>query len=192
MNIEKDKTALLIIDMQKAFVEPGAAHCIAGAKATVPAVSKAASMARSAGIPVFWIKRRYRKNGSDVEFTRYDSWLKGGRTMAPGSTGRNSEELAEGLEMMEDDYEIIKPRWSGFFQTELDMVLRRLGINTIILAGTTTPNCIRTTCYDGIALDYRTIILKDCCSSQTAEIQEANLKDMEAIGAELMETLEIQ
>ena len=192
MNIVKDKTALLIIDMQKAFVEPGAAHCIAGAKATVPAVSKAAGMARSAGIPVFWIKRRYRKNGSDVEFTRYDSWLKGGRTMAPGSTGRNSEELAEGLEMMEDDYEIIKPRWSGFFQTELDMVLRRLGINTIILAGTTTPNCIRTTCYDGIALDYRTIILKDCCSSQTAEIQEANLKDMEAIGAELMETLEIQ
>lgn len=192
MNIEKEKTALLIIDMQKAFVEPGAAHCIAGAKATVPAISKAAEDARKAGIPVFWIKRRYRADGSDVEFTRYDSWLKGGRTMAPGSKGINSEELASGLEMQEGDYEIIKPRWSAFFQTELDMVLRRLGINTILLSGTTTPNCVRTTCYDGIALDYRTIILKDCCSSQTDEIQQANFRDMESIGAELVETLEIQ
>ncbi len=186
MNIDKDKTALLIIDMQKAFVEPGAAHCIAGAKATVPSCAAAVAKARAEGIPVFWIRRQYREDGSDVEFTRYDSWLAGGKTMSPGSTGINSDELADGLEAKPGDYHIIKPRWSAFFQTELDLILRRRGINTILLAGTTTPNCIRTTCYDGIALDYRVILLRACCSSQTAEIQEANFADMERIGAEII------
>lgn len=186
MNSEYEKPALLIIDMQKAFVEPGAAHCIAGAAATVPAINRAAEEARKKGIPVFWIRRQYREDGSDVEFTRHDSWLKGGRTMAPGSSGLNSEELATGLHAEPGDYQIIKPRWSAFFQTELDMILRRLGIKTLFLAGTTTPNCVRTTCYDSIALDYRTVILSMCCSSATEEIQKANLLDMANIGAEIL------
>lgn len=176
-------SALLIIDMQKAFVEPGAAHCIKGARATVPAIMELAAEARVAGAPVIWIKREYREDGSDVEFTRRDAWLAGGRTMAPGSTGINSAELAEGLKAEPEDYEIIKPRWSAFCQTELDLILRRLGVDTVVLAGTTTPNCIRTTCYDAIALDYNTIVAERCCSSQNDEIQKANMEDMERIGA---------
>lgn len=183
MNLYNEKTALIIIDMQKAFVEPGAAHCIKGAKATIPAIMETAAEARKAGAPVIWIKREYREDGSDVEFTRKPAWLAGGRTMAPGSTGLNSAELAEGLVAEEGDYHIIKPRWSAFCLTELDLILRRRGIDTVVLAGTTTPNCIRTTCYDAIALDYKTIILDKCCSSQTDEIQRANMDDMERIGA---------
>lgn len=186
MNLNPSKTALLIIDMQKAFVEPGAAHCIKGAAATVPAIAEAVREARAKGVSVFWIKRQYREDGSDVEFTREDAWLAGGRTMAPGSHGLNSEELADGLSMEPGDYEIIKPRWSAFFLTELDLILRRKGIDTVVLTGTTTPNCIRTTCYDAIALDYRTYIIERCCSSQTEEIQKANMEDMARIGAVLI------
>ena len=186
MTAEKGKCALLVIDMQKAFVEPGAAHCIKDAKTTVPYCAQEIEKARQQGIPVFWIKRQYREDGSDVEFTRREDWLAGGRTMAPGSTGINSEELAEGLEQKPEDYEIIKPRWSAFFQTKLDLVLRRLGVDTVILIGTTTPNCIRTTCYDAIALDYHTIIIEKCCSSQSKEIQDANMADMERIGAVIL------
>lgn len=180
---EPQKTALLVIDMQKAFVSPGGAHCIKGASATVPACSQAVRSARDLGIPVFWIRRQYREDGSDVEFTRYDAWLSGGRTMAPGSKGDNSEELADGLTAEPGDYHIIKPRWSAFFQTELDLILRRKGIDTVILTGTTTPNCVRTTCYDAIALDYKTYIIESCCSSMTDEIQRANMADMRNIGA---------
>lgn len=186
MNLNPSKTALLIIDMQKAFVEPGAAHCIKDAAATVPAIAEAVREARAKGVSVFWIKRQYREDGSDVEFTREDAWLAGGRTMAPGSHGLNSEELADGLSMEPGDYEIIKPRWSAFFLTELDLILRRKGIDTVVLTGTTTPNCIRTTCYDAIALDYRTYIIERCCSSQTEEIQKANMEDMARIGAVLI------
>ena len=57
--IVPERTALLIIDMEKGFVEPGAALCIAGAKATVPAIARAADEARAAGIRVIWVKRIY-------------------------------------------------------------------------------------------------------------------------------------
>lgn len=186
MTMFHKNTALIIIDMQKAFVEPGAAHCIRQAKATVSACAEVISEAREAGAPIFWVKRQYLPDGSDVEFTRREAWLAGGRTMAPGSTGINSEELAEGLCREPGDYEIIKPRWSAFFQTKLDMMLRRLGVDTVVLIGTTTPNCIRTTCYDAIALDYETIIIERCCSSQTDEIQRVNMEDMERIGARII------
>ena len=56
----------------------------------------------------------------------------------------------------------------------------------LYLTGTTTPNCIRTTCYDGLSLDYNVGILTDCCSSNSEEIQQANMVDMANIGATLM------
>ncbi|MBR6652296.1 MAG: isochorismatase family protein, partial [Anaerotignum sp.] len=51
------------------------------------------------------------------------------------------------------------------------------------LTGTTTPNCIRTTCYDGLSLDYNILIIEDCCSSNTEEIQRVNMEDMARVGA---------
>lgn len=186
MNLFGKHTALLIIDMQKAFVEPGAAHCISGALETVPACAEVIRTAREEGSPVFWIRRQYLADGSDVEFTRIPAWEAGGRTMAPGSSGINSGEPAEGLLEEPGDYEIIKPRWSAFFQTKLDLMLRRLRVDTVVLIGTTTPNCIRTTCYDAIAMDYRTIVIEKCCSSETEEIQRVNMEDMERIGAEII------
>lgn len=64
--------------------------------------------------------------------------------------------------------------------------MRRLRIETVFLIGTTTPNCVRTTCYDAIALDYNVVVLPECCSSQTEEIQRVNLEDMERVGAKCM------
>ena len=88
------------------------------------------------------------------------------------------------------DYNIIKPRFSAFFQTELDLILRRLGVRTVILTGTTTPNCIRTSCYDGLSLDYNILIIEDCCSSNTEEIQRVNMEDMARVGAVIVSSEE--
>ena len=94
----------------------------------------------------------------------------------------------------QDEYDaghIIKPRYSAFFATGLDLILRRLGIRHLLLAGTTTPNCIRTTCYDAISLDYAVTVLSDCTSSKTPEIQESNLRDMANVGAVIVSSKEI-
>lgn len=182
------RSALILIDMENGFVDHRGGHCIQGAQATVPACARALDLARSKGIPVFFVKRIYRADGSDVELTRYAAWKAGGRACTPASQGPNSAQAPEGLRPQPGDYTIIKPRWSAFFQTELDLILRRLDVRTVLLAGTTTPNCVRTTCYDAIALEYNTIILTDCCSSQTEEIQRVNLEDMGRAGAVLMDS----
>ena len=74
--------------------------------------------------------------------------------MRPASRGLNGADVPEELRPQPGDYTIIKPRWSAFFGTELDLILRRLGVRTVILAGTTTPNCVRTTCYDAITWSW--------------------------------------
>lgn len=177
------KTAFLLIDMQYGFLSPDSPHCIAGAAATVPTCAKAIAIARAKAMPIFFIKRQYREDGSDVESTRYRAWNSPGGGMSPSDSGFGSPRE---LSPKKGDYTIIKPRWSGFFHTELDIILRRLGIRTLVLAGTTTPNCIRTTCYDANALDYNVVVLSDCTSSQTEEIQKANLEDMKRIGAAII------
>lgn len=186
------KTALLIIDMQKGFLNPASPCCIAGAEATVPACAAAAEFCRREGIPVFFITRRYRADGSDVEHSRYQAWAQGGKPLSPGCPEEISAEFPEALRPREGDYEIFKPRFSAFFQTELDLILRRLGVETVLLAGTTTPNCIRASCYDALSLDYNVVVLSDCTSSMTEEIQQANLRDMANVGARLLTLRELE
>ena len=176
-------TALVVIDMENAFISEESPLCIKNARASVPACGRVIRKARERDIPVFFVNRIYRKNGSDVEFTRYNSWAEGGRYLAPGSKGPLSIDVPEEFKPMEGDYTIVKPRFSAFFQTELDLILRRLGTKTVILTGTTTPNCIRTSCYDGLSLDYNILIIEDCCSSNTEEIQRVNMEDMARVGA---------
>jgi nicotinamidase-related amidase len=179
------RSALLVIDMENGFTDPRGSLCIPGAADTVDACARAAEIARSRGIPVFFVKRIYRRDGSDVELARAETWTAGGRACAPASRGPNSAQAPAALRPRPGDYTIIKPRWSAFFGTELDLILRRLDVRTVILTGTTTPNCVRTTCYDALALDYQVMLLTDCCSARTAEIQRVNLEDMERAGAML-------
>ena len=186
MKRSEERAALLVIDLERGFIDESSPLCIRGAAATLPACGQAIAYAREAGVPVFFIHRAYRANGSDVEACRYPGWQAGGKPLAPGSTGPGSVETPPEVTPQEGDYVVLKPRFSAFFQTELDLILRRLGVRTLYLTGTTTPNCIRTTCYDGLSLDYNVGILTDCCSSNSEEIQQANLVDMANIGATLM------
>ncbi len=186
MKRSEERAALLVIDLERGFIDESSPLCIRGAAATLPACGQAIAYAREAGVPVFFIHRAYRANGSDVEACRYPGWQAGGKPLAPGSAGPGSVETPPEVTPQEGDYVVLKPRFSAFFHTELDLILRRLGVRTLYLTGTTTPNCIRTTCYDGLSLDYNVGILTDCCSSNSDEIQQANMVDMANIGATLM------
>lgn len=178
--------ALLVIDLERGFLDETSPLCIRQAAETLPACARVIAHAHKSQIPVFFVTRTYRTNGSDVEATRYFHWRDGGKPLAPGSTGPGSVEIPPEITPQSGDYTIHKPRFSAFFQTELDLILRRLQVRTLYLAGTTTPNCIRTTCYDGLSLDYNVVVLTDCCSSNNADIQQSNLRDMSNVGAYLL------
>ena len=179
------KQALIMIDMQRGFLDSASPLCIPAAEGTVPTCAALIDRCHKAGVPVIYAVRHYRADGSDVERCRRGVWFAGGRPLSEVCPPEMSDAFPEEFTVEAGDYCIVKPRFSAFFSTQLDLLLRRLGVDTVILAGTTTPNCIRTTCYDALSLDYDVVVLSDCTSSVTDEVQSANLRDMARIGARI-------
>lgn len=184
--IDPRKAALIIIDMQHGFLDSSSALCVAGAAATVPACTRALNRARELGMPVFHAIREYAADGSDVEAARHRGWVEGGKPVSRACASPRTLDEYEPLAPQPGDRVIVKPRFSAFFATQLDLVLRRLGVGTVVLIGTTTPNCIRTTCYDALSLDYNVAVIEDCTSSRTPAVQAANIEDMAHIGAQML------
>ena len=185
------KSALLVIDMQNGFLSPRSPLFIAGAPATVPACARVIAHCRETGVPVIFVTRAYAADGSDVEKPRRAAFLAGGRPLTPGCEEEISAAMPEEFGADPGDYHIVKPRYSAFFHTGLDALLKDLRVGHVILAGTTTPNCIRTSCYDAISLDYDVTVLSDCTSSVTGEIQQSNLADMARAGARILRSEEL-
>ena len=184
--IEPARAAFLLIDMQNGFIDGASPLCIAGAAATVPACAHALAAAREHGLAVFHVRRAYAADGSDVEAVRWKAWAEGGRPLS--SADPMSLSCPSELAPAPGEPVVVKPSWSAFFGTDLDVLLRARGIGTLVLAGTTTPNCVRSTAYDGLARGFNVAVLRDATSSRSPEAQEANLADMEAAGIQLIHT----
>jgi nicotinamidase-related amidase len=172
-------TALFIVDMQNDFVSPNTSSCVSGAAATIPKLCEVLEFARKNKYFIFHIVREYRPDGSDVELTRMNNFLNNTKAAIPGTWGC---EIVKELTPLENEYRIVKPRFSAFMQTELEFILRRLAIKKILICGTQYPNCIRATAYDAICFDYDTTVITDATSAASLEIAKANIIDMKAVG----------
>jgi len=184
-DMNKPTSALIVIDMQNDFCLPDRVLCVRGALGCLPKVDQAVQSARSCGLPVFWVCREHDPSGCDIEITRQHFFENGGKgTCVRGTEGAA---LVTPLSIQPGDHYIPKKRWSAFFQTHLDMVLRRMQVCSVVLAGVQTPNCIRATAFDAVALDYpEVIVLSDATASKTEEVQRSNLSDMTDAGVTCM------
>jgi nicotinamidase-related amidase len=71
-------------------------------------------------------------------------------------------------------------------------MLRTLSVDTVFIAGIQTPNCIRTTVFDALALNYRTFLIEDAVAAQNEEIHHSNCRDMSVIGVGMVEVTDIE
>jgi len=179
--MEPKKYALIIIDMQNDFVLPGAPACIAGAYATIPRIKRLLDFFREKGWLVFHVVREYRADGSDVESARRSSFLEKKGYAVPGTKGC---EIVDDLAPMKGEYLVVKKRFSAFMNTELDLMLRRLGATHLVVCGTQYPNCVRATIFDALAYGYPVINIMDATSAQTRQIADANITDLKNIGVD--------
>lgn len=186
--MSSNKYALAIIDMQKDFVLPNSPCCIAGAYPTIPNVEIVLNYFRSNNLPVFHIVREYRDDGSDIEKFRFKDFIDGKKCAVPNTVGC---EIVDELKPIDGEYRIVKNRFSGFMNTELDLILRRLGITDLVVTGTQYPNCVRATIFDAIALGYDVTVITDAASAATKEIEEANIIDLKNVGVRCMLAKEI-
>ncbi|CAI8601262.1 unnamed protein product [Vicia faba] len=176
-----NQTALLVIDMQKDFIEDGSPMLVKGGKDIVPNVIKAVEVARKRGILIVWVVREHDPLGRDVELFRRHLYTAG--KVGPTTKGSEGAELVDGLVIREGDFKLVKTRFSAFFSTHLHSVLQREGINSLVITGVQTPNCIRQTVFDAVALDYQHVtVLFDATAAATPDIHLANVIDMKNIG----------
>lgn len=182
--------AVLVIDMQNDFVLPGAVLCVAGAQATIPTIQDLLAHGRAKGWHIVHVIREHRYSGCDVDMPRVPLFADGKQGYCvPGTKGW---EIVAGLEPQQGDIIVSKRRNSGFFQTELDLVLRRLGVKTVVLAGTQYPNCVRGIAVDAMSYDYNTVVCTDACSAKTPEVAEANIFDMQNMGITCIPLAEVK
>lgn len=146
-------TALLVIDVQRQFTEPDGVFPVAGMDEIVDKTVAFAALARAKGAPVIWVQQSMRPQvGLGRATQRY------GRSDAHQGPGI---ELDPRLNPLPEDILLVKWRQSAFYMTDLDLMLRRLGVDRVLIAGITTNVCVIATAKDASERDYETIVLHD-------------------------------
>lgn len=196
--VDRVKTALVIIDMQNAFLRSGATLESPAGREVVPNVNKLTTACREAGIPVIWVVSKFRSEAEWGLISRFEPG-------SPVGTERKTpmQELAwgdEGTDIWpelevdaERDYEVVKTRYSALVSgsSNLERLLRTLGREHLILAGVSTSVCVGATVMDAMMLDFKVTVAADATASKRDFLQQAFLITFKVVFADVVTTAEI-
>ena len=174
------RTALIVIDMQTAFCAPGAPAEVPAARDIVPAINDLAGELRKLGGAVVWVvhANTHKDGRSDWELffnnvVGDDLRLRTMDALAPGRQTIWSE-----LDLAESDHTVVKNRYSALIpgSSQLERLLRSLDIDTVLIAGTKTNVCCESTARDAMMLDFKVVMLSDCCAALSDDEHRATLE----------------
>jgi len=174
------KPGLIIVDMQNDLVGPWTKGCIASIKTLL-------RKARDSGLPVFFTRAIVHPSKQGIGLSTWKP-LREGKVVLAGTKGAEIiGELAPRLE----EFVIDKRRPSAFFGTDLDIFVRALGLDTLIITGVTTSGCVRFTAADAFMRDYKVVVPRECVAEQSQVVHENNLFDMNAKLGEVVPLKEV-
>jgi len=166
-SLEASSTAVLVVDMLNDFLEDGGRMVLPVGRRLYEAINTLLEAARESGTQIIWLCDEHPP--VDGEFRK--------RTVhcLRGSWGA---QIVDGLTRRPDEERIPKRRFSGFFETDLDLRLRELGIRTVIVVGIVTNICVRSTVHDAFFRGYDVIVPRDCVAATGEREQESSLYDI--------------
>jgi maleamate amidohydrolase len=168
-----DHPAMLVVDFQRLFTE--GVWATTRTRDVLHSTATLLYVARRAGVPVIYARVAYDRS-EEVGV----AWLAKSPRMAECLRGSPAWEFHPAIAPCPDDLIIEKKRASAFFGTNLHEELQSLGIDTVILAGTSTSGCVRATAVDAAQLDYRVTVVEDCVDDRSAASNSASLTDVQA------------
>lgn len=198
-----EKAALVVVDMQNDFVhsdgrlgcaareEPEAAIDMPFLMGTIPHVKRLADAFRKGGRPVIYLAHVLKPDYSDAQ---WPYWRHG---VGPGTNrifiveGTWGAQIVDDLKPNEGEHLIVKKGFGGFSNTQLDTVLRNMGVTTCIIAGVTTCVCVSSTIRGGVEHNYQMILVKDAVAEVHREAHEAEVKNIARVFADVKTTDEV-
>ncbi len=166
-----NNTAFIIVDMLKDFTQPDGLVFYPQNREILPKIKTVLDECRKHDKLVIFLQHCNRKDKPDRRI----------ENMRPNCIeGSGGEDIDEMLPIDETkDYVIKKRRYSGFFATDLDMVLKEHNIENVVIVGTKTNCCIRATVTDAFYLNYNAIVLSDCVGTNSDIVNEVHLSDID-------------
>ena len=192
-DLDPARTALVVIDLQNAFMEDQVGHAVvSGARDIVPAVNRLAAVVRQAGGGVFWVKMTH-------DDACLGDWSMAFEMLTPERRVKRIEALTEGtrghdlwptLDVRPEDETVLKYRYSGFLPGTSDLAdrLRARGFDTLLITGTVTNVCCESSARDASMLNFRTIMVSDGNAALTRAEHEASLTAFYNIFGDVMDT----
>jgi len=181
-SLDAASTALLLLDLQRDFMDPGGVYARHGMpvtplRAIIPATRRVAEACRAARIPTFASKFTVFTDPAGLplglgHIVRARPFLQE-QGFRPGDAGR---ELIP--ELPRPHYELDKPRFSAFHGTPLEVLLRSLGVRTVVLAGIVTYGGVETTARDAMVRDFSVVVLEDCVAALDEPLHRSALRSM--------------
>ena len=219
--LDPSRTAVIVVDMQNDFASEGGAFARAGldiipTQNIIAPIARVLAAARDTGMKVIYLKMAFRPDLSDVGAPDSKNWsahtFLGLGEPVTGPDGQPSRlfikdtwntEIVSELTPQPSDIVVTKHRYSGFYGTDLDVILRGIGIKYLVFTGCTTSVCVESTLRDAMFRDYCCLLLADCTAEPIGQElarsnHEASLLVTERLfgwvseSATLMEALEAQ
>jgi ureidoacrylate peracid hydrolase len=178
--LDPKRSALVVIDMQNAFVAPGAPMEVPAAGAIVAPINRFAAELRRRGVAVIWVAHENREDGRDWAGF-FDIFIAPGRradAAAALAAGSELQKLFPALQVEPRDLRVAKNRYSAFIKNDFDKQLQQRGIDTLLIAGTKTNVCCECTARDAMMLDYKVVLLSDCTAALSDDEQRATLENV--------------
>lgn len=157
--IDPARTAMIVVDMQNDFVANGAKLQSGQAHEMVPKLASTLKFCREHGIRVLYTAHVHRGDGCDMGL--YDDLYPPIADRSALVDGTKGADIFADLAPAPGEHVIKKHRYSAFFATDLDLILREWGIESVIISGTTTENCCHATARDAMFRNYKVAFLSD-------------------------------
>jgi ureidoacrylate peracid hydrolase len=181
-SLDPKRTALVVIDMQSTFCEPGAPGEVPAARGIIEPINNVTRGLRAMGVPVIWVVHANNQYAGHSDWEIFFTYIVADqvrqRTIESLAPGR--QQVWRGLEQANSDITVVKNRYSALTQgsSQLERVLRNLGVDTVLIAGTKTNVCCESTARDAMMLDFKVVMLTDCCAALSDDEHRATLETM--------------
>ncbi|MEO1089176.1 MAG: isochorismatase family cysteine hydrolase [Pseudomonadota bacterium] len=188
-----ERTALVVIDMQRDFLEPGGfgeslGNDVARLAPAITGCRRALQLAREVQLLVIHTREGHRPDLADAPTAKVERGAPRARIGDPGPMGRilvrgePGHDLIAELAPVAGEPVVDKPGKGAFYQTDLEIMLRNRGIDTLLVGGVTTEVCVQTTIREANDRGYRCIALADACGSYFPEFHRVGLEMIKAQG----------